>query len=183
MTLPWLGLTAEVDAFLAKKTQANIDSTTTATVGGVPWYKLLYAYRIKRGDIRGAASVLMAQLEARQRQTPSSSTTSTSMKSAILKPRQLGSAARKASEKAVLDEFLVLINALAVVGNDNGGDGDGEGKEGWVFVGGSGDGIGKGKGKDKKRKVVTLADVRSLYQEELDRQSVLESGRWGILGE
>lgn len=172
MALPWLGLTAEVDTFLAAKTQQNIDSATTAMVGGIPWYKLLHAYRTKRGDFRGAASVLMAQLEARK--TLPSTGTSDGLKAAHAKPRPMGSAAKKTGEKVLLDEYLVLINALAVVGNGtgNGKDRDSE-EEGWVFVGGSGE----------KRKVITLGDARALYQEELDRRSVLESGRWGIVGE
>jgi len=33
-----------------------------------------------------------------------------------------------------------------------------------------------------KRKVVTIEDVRGLYQRELDRRSVIEGGRFGFAG-
>ena len=47
---------------------------------------------------------------------------------------------------------------------------------------GEGIGVGKlGKGLEKRR-IVTLKDVRGWYQEELDRRSKIERGRWGFGG-
>ena len=44
------------------------------------------------------------------------------------------------------------------------------------------DGGEDGKGKGGKRQVVTIGDVRVDYQKELDRRSVVESGRFGFGG-
>lgn len=78
----------------------------------------------------------------------------------------------------MLEGYLAVINLLSCAG------------EAWVLSGGkerrgSGVGVaGGGKGGGLlgggKRKVVTLEDVRRKYQEELDRRSVLENGRFGF---
>lgn len=59
-----------------------------------------------------------------------------------------------------------MINLLACVPGD-----------GWVLSGGDDaeDGIG-----GKKRKLVTIKDVRKEYQDELDRRSMIENGRFGF---
>ena len=59
-----------------------------------------------------------------------------------------------------------------------GGKEEEEGQRGWVFIGGANN----ADGGVKKRKVVTLGDVRAEYSAELDRRSVLEAGRFGIVG-
>lgn len=82
--------------------------------------------------------------------------------------------------------YLNIINLLACAGED-------EEKEAWVLtdawedVGGGKPAAGKEpEGKKgtrkggKKRTLVTIKDVRAGYQRELDRRSVLESGRWGF---
>lgn len=58
-----------------------------------------------------------------------------------------------------------MINLLACVPGD-----------GWVLSGGDDvdDGIGG------KRKLVTIKDIRKEYQEELDRRSMIENGRFGF---
>lgn len=63
-----------------------------------------------------------------------------------------------------------MINLLACVPGD-----------GWVLSGGedADDGIGIGIG-GKKRKLVTIKDVRKEYQDELDRRSMIENGRFGF---
>lgn len=58
----------------------------------------------------------------------------------------------------------MVINLLACAGDD------------WVLSSGD-DGVGK-MGKAEKRKVVTVADVRKRYQDELDRRSVIEGERF-----
>ena len=79
----------------------------------------------------------------------------------------------------LLDDYLILINALAIVGEE----------DGWVFVGGGGGGGGHGghEAKDPKvasgrRRVVTLQDLRRDYQQELDRRSIIENGRFALVG-
>lgn len=67
---------------------------------------------------------------------------------------------------ALLQGYLSVINLLACVPGD-----------GWVLSGGedADDGIG-----GKKRKLVTIKDVRKEYQDELDRRSMIENGRFGF---
>lgn len=66
--------------------------------------------------------------------------------------------------EGLLDEYLVLINVLACVGEG----------QAWVLA--------AEEGAEKKRRVVTLEEVRGAYQEELERRSVLESGRFALVG-
>lgn len=65
---------------------------------------------------------------------------------------------------AVLEGYLAVINLLSCSG------------DGWVLSGGK-DGRGSEPG---KRKLVTLEDVRKKYQDELDRRSLIENGRFGF---
>ena len=77
----------------------------------------------------------------------------------------------------MLNEYLVAINALTII-SSGGEKEEEEGRRGWVFIGGANN----ADGGVKKRKVVTLGDVRAEYSAELDRRSVLEAGRFGIVG-
>ena len=145
LRFPFPTLQREVDAWLAEKARAEAQSAEVA--GAIPFFKVLYAWRLRQGDFRSAAAVLVERLEARKS-----------------KAGGTGNKFRgqKAAEKA-LDEYLVAINALALVGED--------GEEGWVFVEGEGG----------KRKVVRLSDLRSEYDVEMDRVGILELGRFGIV--
>lgn len=76
----------------------------------------------------------------------------------------------KRSADGLENEYLAVINLLACAGQENG----------WVL---SQDVSNKGMpGGGGKRKVVTIGDVRGLYQKELDRRNVIESGRYGFAG-
>lgn len=142
LALPFLTLKAALDNHLAEKAKQEL--TASIPSSHIPYYRVLYALRLREGDFRGAAAALIERLEGRNQQRPQSR------------------GHREHTNDGVLDDYLVLINALAVVGGDSGG---------WVFA-----------GEDGKRKVVGLEDARKSYQEEHDRRSVLESGRFGILG-
>ena len=67
--------------------------------------------------------------------------------------------------ESVIEGYLAVINLLACA------------RESWVLVGV--DDAGK-TGSGGKRKVVTLKDIRKEYQDELDRMSMLENGRFGF---
>ncbi|MCJ1425027.1 hypothetical protein MMC29_002915 [Sticta canariensis] len=67
--------------------------------------------------------------------------------------------------EGVIEGYLTVINLLACAG------------EGWVLSGGD-DGADIGNG--EKRRVVTIKDVRKGYQDELDRRSMIENGRFGF---
>lgn len=65
----------------------------------------------------------------------------------------------------MIEGYLAVINLLACAG------------EGWVLSGGDeGAKIGNG----EKRRVVMIKDVRKSYQDELDRRSMIENGRFGF---
>ncbi len=83
---------------------------------------------------------------------------------ALLSPLQAAQAKVKRSADGLEDDYLAVVNLLACAGKDNG----------WVL---SADASGKA-----KRRVVTIGDVRGGYQRELDRRSVIESGRFGFVG-
>ncbi|MCJ1388605.1 hypothetical protein MMC18_001452 [Xylographa bjoerkii] len=151
LALPFTSLKVEVDTILAEHARREL---LTPSENDTPYYKILYAWRLRYGDFRGAAAVLVERLESREGQ------------------RDRQGAGNMGGE--VLAEYLLAINALGMAGEE----------EGWVLVGGDGE-QGRGKvtaGESGKRKVLRLQDVRRGYQAELDRRSVLDSGRWGIVG-
>ena len=112
---------------------------------GPGYHEILYAWRVRRGDFRGAAAVLFQRLERTERSDHGG---------------------RSTRDDGLLEGYLVLINLLTCV--EKGG--------AWVLAAGGGE------GEKAKRRVVTLEDVRRGYQEELDRRSVLESGRFAFVG-
>lgn len=59
--LPFLGMHDMVDEALSQKCASIVDVNI-----GVPWHKILYAWRIRRGDFRGAAAVAYQQLQKLQ---------------------------------------------------------------------------------------------------------------------
>lgn len=141
LRFPFPTLAPAVDAILEEKAHAALD-----VHAGPAYHKLLYAWRLQRGDFRGAAAVLFERLRRLQR---------TNERSAHSKHN---------GADPLLDEYLVLMNVLACVGEG----------QAWVLAGAEDGG--------KKRRVVTLEEVRRGYQEELDRRSVLESGRFALVG-
>lgn len=150
LSLPWAGLRHEIDHILAEHAKKEGDTAGLSSSDSAPYYKILYAWRVRQGDMRGAAGVLVERLERRKERGR----------------RKLGGFAKDTN--AVLEDYLVAINAFVAVGEE---------EEAWVLVGGR-----EGKDGGKKRTVVRLGDVRRGYQEELDRRCVLEGGRFGILG-
>src|SRR5947207_2914138 len=61
LSFPFIGLHSEVDEALVQKC-----TTTFNPNSGVQYHKVLYAWRIKRGDFRGAAAVLHERLQRLQ---------------------------------------------------------------------------------------------------------------------
>ncbi|MCJ1356609.1 MAG: hypothetical protein MMC33_006604 [Icmadophila ericetorum] len=165
--LPWLALSDNVDAFLAQKTHQYLhhyhqssstllhpsSASPSVSIAGMQWHKILYSYRISRGDFRGAASVLINQLEAHK------AAIAFKTKKAPPPGMRVGSSSANKEEQGLLNEYLVLINALAVLNAEG---------EGWVFVEGSEEAANGDE--TKKRRVVRLEDLRAMYQEELDRR-------------
>ncbi|SPO04229.1 uncharacterized protein DNG_06912 [Cephalotrichum gorgonifer] len=118
---------------------------------GVPYHQILYSWRITRNDYRGAASVLLDRIQK--------------FKAAGEGDKLMGD---DVLDTPVTRHYLLLINALSCV----------DPKQAWIFSEDfSADGDGE---KGGKRRVVTLADVRRAYQEELDRIAAIQNNQFGF---
>lgn len=92
---------------------------------------------------------------------------------ALLPPLQATQSNKKRNTENLEDGYLAVINLLACAGKENG----------WVLSEVDAGGLKLGSHAVKeKRKVVTIDDVRREYQQELDRRSIIESGRFGFVG-
>lgn len=157
IALPFSGLQEEVDDILFQKCRA-----TAEVVRGVPYHKILYAWRITHNDYRGAAAVLHDRLR---------------------KLRRAGGEADRhmvagadVLDTAVTRQFLMLINALSCV----------DPKQAWIAVevgDDDGDAGDEKRGGGGKRKVVTLAELRRQYQAELDRVAAIQNNQFGLAAE
>lgn len=139
VALPFPGLQQEVDEILAHKCKSTMD------VQRFQFHQVLYAWRIKRNNYRGAASVLLDRIQ---------------------KLRLAGEGDRIAAgdilDTPVTRQYLLLINALSCVDQ----------KQAWIFD----EGLPGG----GKRKVVSLADIRKQYQDELDRIAAIQNNQFGF---
>ena len=149
--LPFIGLQDMVDEILAQKCQSIVEVTV-----GVPYHKILYAWRIRRSDFRGAASISLERLQKLQQAGEGD--------------RAMGEAGL---ETPVTKQYIALINALSCV----------DPKQAWIFSEEPSSKSSKpGTKAAPKRKVVTLEDIRKLYQEELDRIAAIENNQFAFAG-
>jgi len=147
--LPFISLQDHVDEILAQKCQTIVEVNV-----GVPYHKILYAWRIARSDFRGAATISLERLQRLQQSGEGD--------------RVLGD---NDLETPVTKQYIAVINALSCV----------DPKHAWIL---SEDLPNKKHGEVKgKRKVVTLMDVRREYQEELDRIAAIENNQFSFAGE
>ncbi|KAI0109583.1 nucleoporin Nup120/160-domain-containing protein [Nemania sp. FL0031] len=148
--LSFPGLQGAVDEILAQKCQDTVDVIT-----GIPYHQILYSWRIKRNDYRGAAAILLDRIQ---------------------KLRQLGEGDQFTSEDildtAITRQYLMLINVLSCVDQ----------KQAWITAEESPPLTSAGSGARVvgKRKVVTLADIRKEYQDELDRIAAIQNNQFGF---
>ncbi|KAJ2897877.1 DNA repair protein rad51 [Zalerion maritima] len=208
ISLPFVGLTSHVDAELAARTRQ-----TSGQEGGTPYHDILYSFRIRQGDYRGAASVLYDRI-CKLKRNESDRMPSPEVTGDVL-------------DTNVTRLYLMLINTLACVGDGESGwimaeqdvdddddDDDDEEEEangrgsrggGGVTVPASANtsfstaAVGGGSlasaksvsfaegGKPaakqscaRKRKVLTLADIRRQYQDELDRIAAIQNNQFGL---
>ncbi|QSZ28898.1 hypothetical protein DSL72_003404 [Monilinia vaccinii-corymbosi] len=169
ISFPFIGLQDLVDEILAQKCASIVEVTN-----GVPYHKILYAWRIQRSDFRGAAAISLERLYRLQASSESDSKIGSG---------ELG----EEGETLVTKQYVAVINALSCV----------DPKHAWILYDGTkgrdagnvGRGTGRGSSKKGgkedggvKRRVVTLADVRRGYQEELDRVAAIENGRFSLGG-
>ncbi|KAI1137014.1 nucleoporin Nup120/160-domain-containing protein [Hypoxylon sp. FL0543] len=151
VNLTFPGLQGAVDDILAQHCADTVDVIT-----GVPYHQILYAWRIKRNDYRGAAAILLDRIQ---------------------KLRNLGEGDQVTGDDildtAVTRQYLMLINVLSCV----------DPKQAWVTVEGPAKPIRLGPVHPDtltKRKVVTLADIRKEYQAELDRIAAIQNDQFGF---
>lgn len=148
--LPFLGLQEKVDEILAQKCQSIVNVNV-----GIPYHKILYSWRIKHSDFRGAAAISLDRLQRLQASGDGDKMIS-----------------EDGLETPVTRQFIALINALSCV----------DPKQAWILsealpVKQGMNGHGK---KEPARKVVTLEDVRRSYQEELDRIAAIQNNQFAF---
>ncbi|KAI9825487.1 MAG: hypothetical protein M1826_006983 [Phylliscum demangeonii] len=182
-TLPFIGLHPAVEETLVAKCH-----TVLNLASGPPWHSILYAWRMKHGDVRGAAAALYARLERLRSdgddEEPSAETTTTMMTTTTK---------MKTTITPLQQSYLALINTLALA----------DPRQAWLLAStpatgrprrGSGPGSTDGargatNGRKKAgaghpepmRTIITIADVRQQYQDELDRIGRIASGRYAFV--
>jgi hypothetical protein len=161
MKYPFATLSKEADEVLASMAKKTLNMSVQPQ-----YHKILYSWRIAKGDYRGAAQSAFDRLE--RLKTDSEVT-------------------RNPEDQRLIEAYLLLINTLACVGKDEAwvvkeptaGDMSSVnafGKSRKAVTNGFSTGAGE------KRKLVTLVDVRREYQEELDRLAAMEQGQFAITG-
>ncbi|KAI8251732.1 Nucleoporin NUP120 [Colletotrichum sp. SAR 10_98] len=148
MSLPFPGLSDSIDEILSQRCKSTMD-----VLSGIPYHQILYSWRIKHNDYRGAATVLLDRIQK----------------------LQFAGEGDKFIGEDILDtpvtkQYLLLINALSCV----------DPKQAWIFSEelpppNSRDGNFQG-----KRKVITLPDLRKQYQDELDRIAAIQNNQFGF---
>ncbi|KAK6189195.1 RecA recombinase Rhp51 [Pestalotiopsis sp. IQ-011] len=149
--LPFPNLENSVDDILAQRCRDTTDIITDK-----PWHQILYSWRIKRNDYRGAAAILLDRINKLRQRADADDVLSDDVLDTV-----------------VTRQYLMLINTLSCVDE----------KQAWITTeGDGGDGAKSGSlGGAGKRKVVTLADIRRRYQDELDRISAISGDQWPLV--
>lgn len=154
VALPFPGMQQDVEDILAQRCRSSVD-----VANGFPYHQVLYSWRIRHSNFRGAASVLLDRIQ---------------------KLKLAGEGDRIDGEDVldtpVTKQYLLLINALSCV----------DAKQAWIYD----EGVPQqqqqqqdqrnGDQPPSKRKVVSLADVRRQYQDELDRIAAIQNNQFGF---
>ena len=149
--LPFIGLQEAIDDILSQKCQSIVEVTV-----GVPYHKILYAWRIKRNDFRGAAAISLSRLQKLQQAGEGN--------------RTLG---EDVLETPVTKQYVALINALSCV----------DPTQAWIFQEEPPSKSSAGAKNASKRIVVTLEDIKKSYEEELDRIAAIENNQFAFGGD
>ncbi|CAG8982746.1 hypothetical protein HYALB_00001027 [Hymenoscyphus albidus] len=151
--LPLVGLHDEVDDFLASKCRKIVDVTV-----GVPYHKILYSWRIRRNDFRGAAAISLERLQRLQECGEGDKTL-----------------AQDDLETPVTTQYKLLINALSCV----------DPKQAWILYDQPQDRLSASKNGNTvevKRRVIMLDEIRREYQAELDRIAAIGNNQFAFQG-
>lgn len=161
LSFPYSSLAHDVDTALedlARKESSPVDLTgSDGVLPNVHPWEILYAWRMKQGNVKGAAQACYERLA---------------------RLRASSAVGQDPKDARVRDAYLVLINVLCCLEK-------GEAwvvVEPAVQAAGGEAGLGAGRREAQRRKrgILTLEDVRREHQAELDRVSRLEAGRWGF---
>jgi nuclear pore complex protein Nup160 len=130
----------------------------------VPWHKILYAWRVRRGDFRGAAAVAYQQLQKLQQLANGGH----GKDLALWSGKKSTGAGNDELDTPVTRQYLQLINALSCV----------EPGQAWILA----EPVGRKNGVVEKRRVITLEDARRGLQDEMDRVEGILRGRFSFVG-
>ncbi|KAF8468171.1 nucleoporin Nup120/160-domain-containing protein [Kalaharituber pfeilii] len=185
-TYPFIDLQDEVDSALLQRCHTIIDVTASP-----PFHQVLYAWRIQRGDFRGAASILHQRLQRLK-------TASVGHHHGAAAAPGVGMGADHPEARNVTDGFLALLNVLGCLDEDqawvlseNRTDAEnlGGGEEGSepgtekkrARKGESWEGVGKGGvSGPRRRQVVTRKEVEEEYRREVERQAAFMYGAFFV---
>jgi DNA repair protein RAD51/nuclear pore complex protein Nup160 len=147
----WDHLADSVDKELESKAKKTLNSMSKPE-----YHKILYSWRIKRRNYRGAAQAAFDRLEKLRQEVKGSGPD----------PR----------DERVVEAYLLLLNAMTCIGK----------QDAWVLYEPVAEKKGlingtRGEKREGRRRLVTLEDVRREYAEELDRRAALEQGRFGFV--
>lgn len=167
----------EVDAYLSSLASHETSQPFTSILAPVSeskspqYYKVLYAYRLARGNLRAAASCYWDRLQLLR----------------AVRDHAGGQGINENTEQEIMEAYLTLINVLSLM----------DAEQAWMLTRPLAKNAiasvappkfkigqalnGSAKSGDGKRKVVTLADVRKEWQEELDRRADFRAGRVPLL--
>lgn len=154
VALPLPGMQQDVDAILADRCRNAMD-----VVHGFPYHQVLYSWRIQRANFRGAASVILDRIQKLRLAGEGDKFSG-------------GSAAGNDDDldTPVTRQYLLLINALSCV----------DAKQAWIYDEGVPTQRNGGVPAATKRRVVSLADIRKQYQDELDRIAAIQNNQFGF---
>lgn len=146
IAMPFPGLQQDVDDILVQLSRASTDITE-----GHPYHQVLYSWRIKHNNYRGAASVVLDRIHKLRNAGEGDEITGDDI-----------------LDTPVTRQYLLLINALSCV----------EPKQAWIYDEPPNDT--RSNGDVPKRTVVSLADIRKQYQDELDRITAIHNNQFGF---
>ncbi|KAI6246010.1 Nucleoporin [Erysiphe necator] len=149
---PFVGMQDKVDGILSQKCQNTMD-----ILSGISYHKILYAWRIKQNNFRGAASILLNRLY-RLRKLGSADQ--------IIESHQL--------ETPITQQYISLINTLCCV----------DPKQAWILqeIENTENQSSMINEQSPKRQVITLSDLRNNYQAELDRLGAIHNNQFQFEG-
>lgn len=172
--LSFPGLESDVDEILEAKCHDAVDVVT-----GIPYHQILYAWRIKANNYRGAAAVLLDRIHKLRELGEGDVPLETSG----------GGGESDVLDTAVTRQYLMLINVLSCVDhkqawittsvpplNSSADNSSSSREQGEV----SGSASKKARRAEETRRVVTLADIRKEYQDELDRIAAIQNDQFGF---